>query len=334
MKKVIAAINMTLDGDFDHRAGLPDEEIHQHYTQLLEKSGVILYGRITYQLMEFWQTFLENPSEEKSMNEFALAIDKVPKKVFSKTLQNVKWKSATIAKGDLKDEVLELKKQSGKDILIGSRSLIIQLLNLDLIDELQLCIYPVIGGKGWSLFENINERRILKFIKTKTFGSGAVLLYYAPKNLANPNYHSSFFVNSSGQAAYRAITESIAEWWTEDFSGTANTLNAEFTVRFGTTFKTMKVIELIPNEKVVWSCIDTLIDMPELKNKEEWKDTKIVWEIEKKSQHTNISLTHIGLTPRVACYAICEKGWESFLESLKSFLEKGKGTPFTVQQKV
>ena len=178
MKKVIAAINMTLDGVFDHTAGLPDAEIHQHYTELLGKAGVILYGRKTYQLMEFWRSVLENPSEEKSMNDFASAIDKIPKTVFSETLQNVDWKTATIAKSDLKDEVLEMKKQPGKDILIGSRSLIMQLLKLNLIDELQLCIYPVIAGKGLRLFENSNDRILFKLIKTKRFSGGAVLLYY------------------------------------------------------------------------------------------------------------------------------------------------------------
>ena len=103
MRKLIAAINMTLDGFCDHTAGVPDEEIHQHYTELLGQGDEILYGRITYQLMEFWRTFLENPSEEKSMNDFALAIDKIPKIVFSHTLNNVDWKSATIAKRDLND---------------------------------------------------------------------------------------------------------------------------------------------------------------------------------------------------------------------------------------
>ncbi|QAA80924.1 hypothetical protein EI546_03905 [Aequorivita sp. H23M31] len=328
MRKVVAAINMTLDGVFDHTAGLPDADIHKHYTELLDRSGVIMYGRKTFQLMEFWRSLLENPSEEKSMNDFALAIDKIPKIVFSKTLHNLDWITATIAKRDLKDEILELKKQSGKDILIGSRSLIMQLLNLNLIDDFQLCIYPVIAGKGLSLFENINERRILKLIRIKTFNSGAVLHYYAPKKLANSNYHSIFFVNSSINTVYKAITESIPEWWTKDFSGTANILKAEFTVRFGTTFKTMKVIELIPNEKVVWVCIDTLIDIPELKNKKEWKNTKIVLDLSEEKSNVKITLTHFGLTPEVACYQICKMGWESFLESLTKFLETGKGTPF------
>ena len=180
MRKVIAAFNMTLDGICDHTAGLPDEEIHQHYTELLDQGEAILYGRKTYELMEFWRTLLENPSDEKSMNDFAVAIDKIPKIVFSRTLQNVDWESATLAKRDLKDEILELKKKSGRDILVGSRSLIIQLLNLNLIDELQLCIYPVVEGSGLPLFEEINDRIIFKLVKTKSFSGGAVLIYYQP----------------------------------------------------------------------------------------------------------------------------------------------------------
>ncbi|ACU03100.1 MULTISPECIES: dihydrofolate reductase family protein [Pedobacter] len=178
MRKVIAAFNMTLDGICDHTAGIPDEEIHYHYTNLLNNAGSILYGRITYQLMQFWQTLLKNPSDEKSMNDFAIAIDKIPKIVFSNTLKSTDWDSAQLSDRTLEEEVLELKQQSGKDILVGSRSLIIQLMKLNLIDELQLCIYPVIAGAGLPLFENLKDRTILKLIKTKTFSGGAVTLYY------------------------------------------------------------------------------------------------------------------------------------------------------------
>jgi dihydrofolate reductase len=188
MRKLIAAINMTLDGSCDHTAGIPDDEIHQHYTDLLSNSGTILYGRITYQLMEYWRTLLENPSDEKTMNDFAIAIDKIPKIVFSHTLKNVEWKSAKLANRDIEEEVLELRQQSGRDILVGSRSLIIQLMKLNLIDEYQLCIHPVIAGTGLPIFENIKDRTVLKLIKTRTFSGGAVTLYYRPINerIINP----------------------------------------------------------------------------------------------------------------------------------------------------
>lgn len=178
MRKLIAAINMTLDGFCDHTAMTPGEDIHQHYTELLNDAGAILYGRKTFELMKFWQPFLKNPSGKKSMDDFALAIDKIPKHVFSHTLKNVEWESATLANGDLKEEVLKLKQNTDKDILVGSRSLIIQLINLNLIDEFQLCVHPVIAGSGLPLFENVNDRTILKLLQTKTFGGGATILYY------------------------------------------------------------------------------------------------------------------------------------------------------------
>jgi dihydrofolate reductase len=180
MRKVIAAINMTLDGICDHTAGIPDEDLHKHYAELLDNAGILLYGRTTYQLMQYWQTLLINPSGEKSMDDFALAIDKIPKIVFSQTMKNTEWDSAKLATKEIETEVLALIQQSGKDILVGSRSLIIQLINLNLIDEFQICIHPMIEGKGLPLFDKIKDRTIFKLLKTKIFGSGAIVLYYEP----------------------------------------------------------------------------------------------------------------------------------------------------------
>lgn len=182
MRKLIAAINMTLDGFCDHTSGIPDEEIHQHYTDLLDNSGVVLYGRTTYQLMQFWQTLLKDPSGEKSMDDFAVAINKIPKIIFSHKLKDTAWDSAKLADQPLEKVALELKQQPGKDILVGSRSLIIQLMILNLIDEYQFCVHPVVAGNGLPLFENINSNTIFKLIKTKTFIGGAVTLYYEPTN--------------------------------------------------------------------------------------------------------------------------------------------------------
>lgn len=182
MRKVIAAINMTLDGFCDHTAGIPDEEIHQHYTELLNEADTILYGRITYQLMEYWPPLVKNPSGERAMDDFAVAIDKIQKVVFSHTMKNLAWESARLAHRSVEEKVLELRQQPGRDILVGSRSLIIQLMRLNLVDEYQFCVHPVVIGKGLPLFENINDRTVLKLIKTKTFSSGAITLYYKPTN--------------------------------------------------------------------------------------------------------------------------------------------------------
>jgi dihydrofolate reductase len=180
MRKLIAAINMTLDGFCDHTAIGPDEEIHQHYADLLSNAGAILYGRITYQLMEYWPTVVKSPTGNRSTDEFAVVMDRIPKIVFSHTLKNVEWESARLADRPIEEEVVELKQQPGKDILVGSRSLIINLMKLNLIDEYQLCIHPVIAGNGLPLFENMHDRTVLKLLKTKTFGSGALTLYYEP----------------------------------------------------------------------------------------------------------------------------------------------------------
>jgi len=178
MRKIVAAINMTLDGFCDHAAGLPDAALHEHYTELLNNADAILYGRITYQLMEYWKTIVKSPVGEKSMDDFALAIDKIPKIVFSHALKNTEWETAELANQPIEEIVQKLKQQSGKAILVGSRSLIIQLMQLNLIDEYQFCVHPVVVGSGLPLFENINDRLIFKLLKTKVFASGAIVLYY------------------------------------------------------------------------------------------------------------------------------------------------------------
>ena len=181
MRKLIAAINMTLDGFCDHTAGIADDELHQHYNELLSQAGVILYGRITYQLMEsYWPTVVKNPTGNKATDEFALSIQNIHKIVFSHTLTNVEWENVRLAGGGIKEEVLELKQQPGKDIIVGSPSLIVALTKLNLIDEYQLCVHPVIIGSGLPLFKNINNTVILKLLKIKTFGSGTITLYYEP----------------------------------------------------------------------------------------------------------------------------------------------------------
>ena len=172
---------MTLDGFCDHTAGIADEELHDHYTETLNKAGTLLYGRTTYQLMEsYWPLLVKDPSGNRSMDEFAMAIDKVPKVVFSRTLNHVEWESARLAERELKEEVLALKQEPGKDIFAGSPGLITQLTDLGLIDEFQLCVHPVIIDKGLPLFKNTTKRIVLKLLKTKTFNSGAILLYYEP----------------------------------------------------------------------------------------------------------------------------------------------------------
>lgn len=181
MRKLIAAINMTLDGFCDHTAVIADDELHQHYNELLSNAGTLLYGRTTYQLMEsYWPAIVKNPTDNKPTDEFAVLIDNVSKIVFSRTLKNVEWKNTKLKKEVIKEEILELKQQAGKNIFAGSPGLIVALTQLDLIDEYQLCVHPVISGNGLPLFKNIKDRINLKLINTKILGSGSVVLYYEP----------------------------------------------------------------------------------------------------------------------------------------------------------
>src|SRR6476619_5261082 len=136
MKKIIAALNMTLDGFCDHTAMIADEEIHQHYNDLLRSANTLIYGRKTYQLMEsYWTFVVKNPTGNKPMDEFAVLIDNISKIVFSRTLKNVDWKNTKLKKEVIKEEILELRQQAGKNILVGSPSLIVALTQLKLIDE-------------------------------------------------------------------------------------------------------------------------------------------------------------------------------------------------------
>src|SRR5512138_2472723 len=138
MSKIIAAINMTLDGFCDHTAGIADDELHEHYNELLRSGGTLLYGRITYQLMEsYWPSLVKNPSGSKPEDDFAVLIDNIPKIVFSRTLKNVSWKNTKLKKEIIKEEISELKHQADKNILVGSPGLIAAFTQLELIDEYQ-----------------------------------------------------------------------------------------------------------------------------------------------------------------------------------------------------
>jgi len=181
MRKLIASMNITLDGYCDHEAMIADEELHQNANVLLKSVDTVIFGRITYQLMEDgWPAIVKKPIGIKAVDEFAVLIDNVSKIVFSTTLKEVEWKNTTLLPGDMIGEVMKLKQQPGKDILVGSPSVIVTLMKQELIDEYQFCVHPIVLGQGNPLFKNITERINLKLIKTKTIGSGVLILYYEP----------------------------------------------------------------------------------------------------------------------------------------------------------
>lgn len=172
---------MTLDGFCNHTALIADDEIHEHYNNLLRNADTLIYGRITYQLMEsYWPAVVKNPSGKKPMDDFAVLIDNISKIVFSHTLTNVSWKNSELRKEIIKEEVLDLKLQTGKSILVGSPGLIVAFAQLNVIDEFQISVQPIILGSGLPLFKNVRNRIDIELLKTKTFGSGAITLYYKP----------------------------------------------------------------------------------------------------------------------------------------------------------
>jgi dihydrofolate reductase len=138
MRKLIATMNMTLDGFCDHTAMIADDEVHEHYNELLRDAGILIYGRITYQLMEsYWPTVVKNPTGNKPTDDFAVLIDNVSKIVFSRTLQQVDWKNTELKKEVVKEEILTLKQShhgGSKNMFVGSPSLIVALAQLGLVD--------------------------------------------------------------------------------------------------------------------------------------------------------------------------------------------------------
>ncbi len=147
MRKLISSINITLDGFCDHTAVIADDELHQNANELIKSADTVLFGRITYQLMESgWPPIVKKPTGIKPVDEFAVLIDNINKIVFSTTLKKVEWKNTRLAKEGIKEEVLKLKLSrngGSKNILVGSPSLIITLMQLNLIDEYQFCIQPM-----------------------------------------------------------------------------------------------------------------------------------------------------------------------------------------------
>jgi dihydrofolate reductase len=178
MRKVIFAINITIDGYCGHESAIADDELHEHFAGLLRESGVEIFGRNTYNLMyPYWHDVAVNQSESKIINEFARVYDAVPKIVFSTTLKSVEWNNTTLLHSNPREEIMKLKQQPGKNIFIGGLNIGSQVAQWDLIDEYHFVVHPVIAGKGPRLFESGGEHS-LELISSKKFHSGAIALHY------------------------------------------------------------------------------------------------------------------------------------------------------------
>ncbi len=181
MRNLIYAINLTLDGCCDHTKFNPDEETFAYYMQLLREVDLLVYGRKTYQLMvPYWPDVAKDPSSTKSDREFGQAFDSKKTVVFSRSLDSVEGKHRRIVRTNLRDEILKLKQEPGKSILVGGVDVPSQLMELGLIDEYRFVVVPIIAGEGRRLFEGVNlpEKRQLKLVESKTVKSGSVALRY------------------------------------------------------------------------------------------------------------------------------------------------------------
>ena len=181
MRNLIYAINISIDGCLDHTKMLPNEESFEFWTQLIRDASSLVYGRITYQLMvPYWPDVAKNHSMSNPANDFADAFDAVEKIVFSKSLDKAEDKKTRVVRTDLKDEILRLKLEPGKDMLLGGVDLPSQLIALNLVDEFLFIVNPVIAGGGRGLFEAITlpERIKLKLVDSKVFKSGHVVVRY------------------------------------------------------------------------------------------------------------------------------------------------------------
>jgi len=180
MRNLIFAINISLDGCCDHTITIADEELLEHYTQLVRDVDLFVYGRKTYELMvPYWPDVAKDPSESKASIEFAQAFVSKHKIVFSKSLDSAEDKNTTIVRTNLRDEILNLKQEPGQDILAGGVSIPSQLIELGLVDEYRFVVQPIIAGEGRRLLEGIRlEKLRLKLVESKILKSGCVALRY------------------------------------------------------------------------------------------------------------------------------------------------------------
>jgi len=176
-------LSVSLDGFFEGPNGeldwqLVDDELHEHFNEVLGAMGAFLSGRVTYELMAgFWPTADEDPASTKPMVEFARIWREMPKIVYSTKLDHADW-NATVVRDVVPAEVLELKEQPGGDLALGGADLAATFMRYDLIDELRLYVHPVLIGRGKRLFEPSDAKVDLRLAETRSFGRGVVLLRY------------------------------------------------------------------------------------------------------------------------------------------------------------
>jgi len=185
MRPLRYSINVTLDGCCDHRAGIADEELHRHAAENLDRADALLFGRVTYQMMEAaWRSPARTGTRpdwmKPWMEPFARTIDAAKKYVVSSTLARVDW-NAELVHGDLGEAVQQLKREPGKGLFTGGVKLPLALAELGLIDEYEFVVQPRLAGHGPTLFAGLSRLIDLKLVSRLEFGSGAVAMRYEPR---------------------------------------------------------------------------------------------------------------------------------------------------------
>ena len=174
-------INVTLDGCCDHRAMLADEDLHRHALENIDEADALLFGRVTYEMMEAaWRPPSRTGARPDWMEPFARTIDAAKKYVVSRTLDQVDW-NAELVRGDLGKAVQQLKWESGKGLLVGGVKLPLALAELGLIDEYEFVVQPRLAGHGPTLLAGLSKHVDLRLVSRLEFGSGAVAMRYEPR---------------------------------------------------------------------------------------------------------------------------------------------------------
>ncbi len=190
MRPLLYAINVTLDGCCDHRAIVPDEDLHRHHTENLQRADALLFGRVTYQMMEeAWRPPAPPGTRPAWMEPFARTIHAAKKYVVSSTLERVDW-NAELVHGDLAEAVQQLKQQPGTGVFVGGVQLARALTELGLIDEYEFVVHPRVAGHGPTLLSGLSKRVDLRLVDRLEFGSGAVAMRYEPVG-SSPVGHAS-----------------------------------------------------------------------------------------------------------------------------------------------
>src|SRR5438128_5870772 len=180
MRPLRYSINVTLDGCCDHRAISADEDLHRHAVESLNQADALLFGRVTYEMMESaWRPPAPTGTRPDWMESFAQTIDAGKKYVVSSTLEQVDW-NAELVRGDLGNAVQQLKRESGKGLLVGGVTLPRALTELGLIDEYEFVVHPRVAGHGPTLFAGLSKPIDLKLVGRLELGSGAVAMRYVP----------------------------------------------------------------------------------------------------------------------------------------------------------